>query len=180
MLGHLDVNVLSIMKIIGFESSSAVDANWIAAYGAPFPTRDDCIGAIEFPLEVLLGRFLPYVREGFPLLENLKAKPAMLTVGMKDRAIAPDVQIVDFRGVWPDRPIVKLPEAGHFSQEDAPGTIVSLIQAFVVWPALARASAVRRPKPLDAPVTSMILLIADFLVVWAPIRREGAAVLRFR
>ena len=33
-------------------------------------------------------------------------------------------------------------------------------------------------KPLDAPVTSMILLIMDFLVVWAPIRREGAAVLR--
>lgn len=131
VLGHLDVNVLSIMKIIGFENSSAVDANWIAAYGAPFPTRDDCIGAIEFPLEVLLRRFLPYVREGFPLLDNLKAKPAMLTVGMKDRAIAADVQIADFRGVWPDRPIVKLPEAGHFSQEDAPGTIVSLIQAFV-------------------------------------------------
>jgi len=61
-----DVNVLSIMKIIGFENSSAVDANWIAAYGAPFPTKDDCIGAIEFPLEVLLGRFLPYVQEGFP------------------------------------------------------------------------------------------------------------------
>jgi pimeloyl-ACP methyl ester carboxylesterase len=96
-----------------------------------FPPRDDCIGAIEFPLEVLLGRFLPYVQEGFPLLDNLKAKPAMLTVGMKDRAIAPDAQIADFRGVWPDRPIVKLPEAGHFSQEDAPGTIVSLIQAFV-------------------------------------------------
>jgi len=27
VLGHLDVNVLSIMKIIGFENSSAVDAN---------------------------------------------------------------------------------------------------------------------------------------------------------
>jgi len=131
VLDHLDVNVLSIMKIIGFENSSAVDANWIAAYSAPFPTRDDCIGAIEFPLDVLLGRFLPYVREGFPLLDNLKAKPAMLMVGMKDRAIAPDVQIADFRGVWPDHPIVKLPEAGHFSQEDAPGTVVSLIQAFV-------------------------------------------------
>src|ERR1700732_3870942 len=32
-----------------------------------------------------------------------------------------------------------------------------------MWPGLARASAVRRPKPLDAPVTSMILLITDFL-----------------
>jgi hypothetical protein len=43
-----------------------------------------------------------------------------------------------------------------------------------MWPALARASAVRRPKPPDAPVTSMILLITDFLVVWAPIREERA------
>src|ERR1700730_9276614 len=42
-----------------------------------------------------------------------------------------------------------------------------------MWPGLARASAVRRPKPLDAPVTSMILLITDFLVVWALVRKRG-------
>jgi hypothetical protein len=30
---------------------------------------------------------------------------------------SPDVQIADFRGVWLDRSIVKLPEAEHFSQE---------------------------------------------------------------
>ena len=131
VLGHLDVNALSIMKIIGFENSCVIDANWMAAYSAPFPTMDDCIGAIEFPLDVLLGRIQPYVQEGFPLVDNLKSKPAMLTVGMKDHAIAPETQIADFQGVWPGRPIVKLPEAGHFSQEDAPDTIISLIQAFV-------------------------------------------------
>src|ERR1700720_968636 len=42
-----------------------------------------------------------------------------------------------------------------------------------MWPGLARASAVRRPKPLDAPGTSMILLITDFLLVLAPIRKRG-------
>ncbi|MBV8192325.1 MAG: alpha/beta fold hydrolase [Alphaproteobacteria bacterium] len=131
VLGHLDVNVLSIMKIIGFENSAAIDDNWLAAYGAPFPTAQDCIGAIEFPLDALLGRILPYVREGFPLVGNLKSKPAMLAVGLKDKAIAPDVQMADFRNLWPDRPIVPLPHAGHFSQEDAPETIVALIQAFL-------------------------------------------------
>jgi haloalkane dehalogenase len=131
VLGHLDVNVLSIMKIIGFENSAAVDDNWLAAYGAPFPTADDCIGAIEFPLDALLGRILPYVREGFPQVADLKSKPAMLAVGLKDKAIAPDVQMADFRNLWPDRPIVQLPNAGHFSQEDAPDTIVALVQAFV-------------------------------------------------
>lgn len=131
VLGHLGVNILSIMKIVGFENSAAVDDNWIAAYGAPFPTREACIGAIAFPLDALLGRIAPYVREGFPLLDNLKSKPAMLTVGMKDKAIDPERQIADFLSVWPGRPVVKLPQAGHFSQEDAPGTIVALIQQFV-------------------------------------------------
>jgi len=131
VLGHLGVNILSIMKILGFENSAAVDANWIAAYSAPFPTKDDCIGAIEFPLDAFLRRIVPYVKEGFPMVEALKAKPAMLAVGMKDNAIAPEVQIADFRGIWPGRPIVKLPNAGHFSQEDAPETLVALIQVFM-------------------------------------------------
>lgn len=131
VLGQLDTNILSIMKIAGFENSDAVDANWIAAYGAPFPTKDDCVGAIEFPLDALLGRVAPYVREGFPLVDNLKSKPAMLAVGMKDRGIDPDFQIADFRGIWPNRPIIKLPETGHFSQEDKPDTIVALIQMFI-------------------------------------------------
>jgi cis-3-alkyl-4-acyloxetan-2-one decarboxylase len=89
------------MKIMGFENSAAVDSNWIAAYSAAFPTKDDCVGAIEFPLDAVLGRIAPYIKEGFPLLDNLKSKPAMLTVGMKDRTIAPDRQLADFRAVWP-------------------------------------------------------------------------------
>jgi cis-3-alkyl-4-acyloxetan-2-one decarboxylase len=131
ILGNLDANVLSIMKIMGFENSAAVDSSWIAAYSAPFPTKQDCVGAIEFPLDAVLGRIAPYIREGFPLLENLMTKPAMLTVGMKDKAIAPDRQIADFKAVWPGRPIVQLPDAGHFSQEDAPDTIIALIQQFI-------------------------------------------------
>jgi cis-3-alkyl-4-acyloxetan-2-one decarboxylase len=131
VLGNLDVNILSIMKNVGFENSAVVDENWIAAYGGPFPSKDDCIGAIAFPLDTLLGRIIPYVREGFALVDNLRSKPAMLAVGMKDKGIAPDFQIADFQGVWPNRPIVRLPGAGHFSQEDAPDAIVAMIQLFV-------------------------------------------------
>jgi pimeloyl-ACP methyl ester carboxylesterase len=131
MLGNLGANALSLMKIMGFENSAAVDANWIAAYTAAFPTKEDCVGAVEFPLDALLQRIVPYIKEGLPLVDNLKSKPAMLTVGMKDRTIAPERQIADFQAVWPNRPIVKLPNAGHFSQEDAPDTIVALVQQFV-------------------------------------------------
>jgi cis-3-alkyl-4-acyloxetan-2-one decarboxylase len=131
ILGHLDVNILSIMKILGLENLSAVNSDWLAAYGSAFPTKEDCIGAIEFPLDVVLGRIVPYLTEGFALLDNLKSKPAVLAVGMKDRAISPAVQIADFKGIWPDRPVVKLPNAGHFSQEDAPEVLIALIQLFV-------------------------------------------------
>ncbi len=86
ILGHQDVNVLSIMKIIGLENLSAVNSDWLAAYGPAFPAKEDCIGAIEFRLDVLLGRVFPYFAEGFPLVDNLKSKPAMLAVGMKDRS----------------------------------------------------------------------------------------------
>jgi len=61
----------------------------------------------------------------------VKSKPAMLAVGMKDRAIAPENQISDFKAIWPDGPVIKLPHAGHFSQEDAPDTIIALVELFI-------------------------------------------------
>lgn len=131
VLGHLNVNILGIMKIQGLENLSVVNPNWLSAYGSPFTTKEECRGAIEFPLDALLGRIQPFLAEGVPLLGNLKSKPAMLTVGMKDRAILPETQIADFGAVWPARPIIKLPDAGHFSQEDAPETLIALLQLFI-------------------------------------------------
>ena len=66
-----------------------------------------------------------------PLIDGLKAKPAMLVVGMKDGAIDPQVQLADFKSLFPNGPITILPDAGHFCQEDAPETIVALIQQFI-------------------------------------------------
>jgi len=41
------------------------------------------------------------------------------------------VQFADFQSLFPDGPITRLAEAGHFCQEDAPETIVALIQQFI-------------------------------------------------
>ena len=131
VLGNLSTTVLSVMKLLGFQNSSAVTDTWIRAYAAPFETRDECMGALEFPLDALLRRIAPYVKEGFPALGHLTSKPAMLVVGLEDHAIAPEQQIADFRALFPAGPIVTLPHAGHFCQEDAPETIVALIQQFV-------------------------------------------------
>ena len=130
-LGHLGSNVLSVMKIIGFENSAAVDDAWIRAYSAPFPDKASCIGAIEFPLDAYLGRTRDYVLEERDRMGELSTKSAMMVEGMKDHAIDPERAIGLFRAMFPNGPLVTLPNAGHFCQEDAPEIIVPLIQQFL-------------------------------------------------
>jgi haloalkane dehalogenase len=133
ILGELGSTVLSVMKIIGFQNSAAVDETWIRAYSAPFPDRESCIGAINFPLDVHYQRFIPYVMAGLETgnLDKVKAIPTMLASGDADFGIAQDHSISDFRGLYPDAPVVKLPGVGHFCQEDVPETLVALIQGFM-------------------------------------------------
>jgi len=133
IVGELGSTVLSVMKIVGFENSAAVNQTWIDAYSAPFPDRASCIGAIEFPLDVHLNRFRDYILEGLATgnLEKVKAKPAMLAYGMKDRAIRPENAIADFRALFPDAPVSTFDDASHFCQEDIPHILVPLIHQFI-------------------------------------------------
>ena len=64
-------------------------------------------------------------------LDAVKSKPAMLAVGLADHAIHPENAISDFRALFPDASLVTLPGVGHFCQEDAPETLVALIDQFV-------------------------------------------------
>jgi haloalkane dehalogenase len=133
ILGELGSTVLSVMKIIGFQNSATVDDTWIAAYSAPFPDRESCIGAINFPLDVHYGRFLPFVFETMETgdIAALKSKPAMLVSGDKDFGIAPDHAISDFRGLFPDASVVEVSGVGHFCQEDIPDELVQFISDFI-------------------------------------------------
>jgi len=133
LLGELNTTILSIMKILNFTNSSIIDDNWINAYASPFPNRDSCLGAINFPLDVLHGRMVPFI---ISCLKNGDMKsfleiPAELVYGMKDRAIDPDYAINDFKALYPNSKITKLKNAGHFSQEDEPYKIIELIKEFV-------------------------------------------------
>ena len=133
ILGEMGSTVLSVMKIIGFQNSSAVDDTWIRAYSAPFPDRASCIGAINFPLDVHYGRFLPFVFETMEKcdLTALKSKPAMLISGDKDYGIAPDHAVSDFRGLFPGGEIIKVTGVGHFCQEDIPNELVQYLESFI-------------------------------------------------
>ena len=131
VLLNLGSTVLSVMKIIGFTNSAAVDDTWIRAYSDPFPDRESAIGGLEFPLDAYLGRIRDYVVEGAVGIGDLCAKPAILLEGMEDGAIPPDRAIADFRALRPDAPVVEMPGVGHFCQEDAPGVLVDNIRRFL-------------------------------------------------
>jgi len=131
VLRHLGSTVLSVMQLLGFENTAAVDDTWVRAYSTPFETPEECIGALEFPKDAYLGRIRDYVVEGARGVEALTAKPAMLAEGLRDHAIPPALAIADFEALWPGRPVVRLPGAGHFCQEDVPQTLVALIAQFL-------------------------------------------------
>lgn len=130
VLRNAGSTVLSVMKIIGFNSVNT-DDTWIRAYSEQFPDWDSAIGAYEFPIDAYLGRIREYVRAGAEGLPALAAKPAILLEGLDDKAIDPRRAVADFRGVWPDGPVVEIEGAGHFCQEDAPVTLVSNIRQFL-------------------------------------------------
>lgn len=133
ILGELGSTVLSVMKIPNFTNSEVIDDDWINAYSSQFPDRASCKGAINFPLDALLNRMVPYILEGFKLgdLKSLCSKPAFLAYGMQDRAIEPDYAIRDFKALFPKSKVFKLPNAGHYSQEDEPEVLINLIKDFV-------------------------------------------------
>jgi len=130
-LGHLGSNVLSVMKLIGFENMAVVNETWIRAYSTPFPDKASCAGAIEFPLDAYLGRPREYVLEAQDRIGELSTKLAMMVEGMKDHAGAPERAIAIFRKMYPTAPVTMLPNARHYCQEDAPEIIVPLIQQFL-------------------------------------------------
>lgn len=131
VLSHLGSTILSVMQIVGLERLDRVDPTFIRAYAAHFATPADCKGAIAFPLDLAEGHIRDYVRAGAAGAAALSKIPAIMIEGMRDRAIPPALAIADFRGIWPTRPVIELPEAGHYLQEDAPETVVPLVQSFL-------------------------------------------------
>ena len=131
VLSQLGSTILSVMQIVGLERLDRVDPTFIRAYAAPFATPADCKGAIEFPLDLALGRIRDFVREGAAGVAALRDKPALMIEGMLDRAIPPALALADFAGLWPKAPMIQVPTAGHYIQEDAPEIVIPALQTFL-------------------------------------------------
>jgi cis-3-alkyl-4-acyloxetan-2-one decarboxylase len=133
VFGNLRHLVGAIMMMLGIQRREVVTDTWLRAYAAAFPTLEESRGAIAFPLEGLhLERIRDSMLAALPALFKLGAAgvPAMMIEGMQDRAIWPHVAIAGFRAFFPKGTVHQLHAAGHFIQEDAPETVIPLIEEF--------------------------------------------------
>lgn len=131
---NLRFTALSVLQRIGFRRAEIADDTWVRAYSAPFPTAADCKGARQFPLNLLGPTTDDYctANESRPgALAALRSKPAAAFTGAEDTTVAPAIVEGMLRRYWPAAPFVAIPGAGHYAPEDAPGTLVALIEQFV-------------------------------------------------
>jgi haloalkane dehalogenase len=133
-VSNLSSTVLSVMKRIGFERTAHVDESWIRAYATPFPSAEECRGALQFPRCIASPETMETMLElagRSGALEAVRSKPAMYVHGEADRAIPMKFAVGCFKDMWPEGPVVTLPGVGHFLQEDAPEAVTALIEQFI-------------------------------------------------
>lgn len=130
VLGNLNYNILSTMKLNGFEQLSRVDTTWIRAYGSPFTTSRECLGAIGWARGIAEGT-LTFEPPNARAVAAIRSKPALLIEGMKDPTLLPKYFIPLFEAAFPDRVVHRLENAGHYCYEDASEIIAPLIDQLI-------------------------------------------------
>jgi pimeloyl-ACP methyl ester carboxylesterase len=134
VMSHLGSTILSVLYKVGFTRTECINKTWERAYAAPFPTPAECRGALQFPRNLRLPETWTYLLEGEGLpgaMDAVQDKPALLIQGELDPNVPPYASEFMFRAIWPSAPIVLVPDASHYLQEDAPEVALALIESFV-------------------------------------------------
>ena len=130
VLGHLDYNILSTLKLNGFERNEIITDTWLAAYRAPFPTPRHAKGAIGWAKGFATGAHTFEVPD-VATAAKLAKKPALALWGEADRTLLADQFLPLFRQAFPAGEVHKLAGVGHYSPEDAPVQVAQLVAHFV-------------------------------------------------
>ena len=130
VLGQLDYNMLSTLKLNGFENNDLITETWLEAYRAHFRTPADALGAIGWAKGFAEGahQFEPVSPE---IVQLISEKPALAIWGMADKTLQAQYFLPLFREAFPNGVIHRLNGVGHYSPEDAPVEIADLIKAFL-------------------------------------------------
>ena len=129
-LGQLGFNILSVLKINGFENNAIITPSWLSAYASPFRSATDCAGAIGWAKGFATEAHRFEVPRA-AAKNTICGLPAMAIWGDADRTLNSAHMIPLFRALFPRAPVHRLPAVGHYSLEDAPEEISNLIAAFV-------------------------------------------------
>ena len=130
VLGHLDYNILSTLKLNGFVRNEIITDTWIKAYRAPFPTPSHAVGGIGWAKGFATG--VHQFENPDPAAKTaILKKPAFAIWGEQDHTLHAEHFLPLFSELFPDAPVHRLPGAGHYSPEDAPDEITQLVIGFL-------------------------------------------------
>ncbi|WP_016835137.1 alpha/beta fold hydrolase [Herbaspirillum lusitanum] len=130
VLGQLGFNILSTMKINGFENHGVISDTWISAYGAHFATPGDCLGAIGWAKGFATGAHQFEVPDA-AAIATIRSQPALAIWGDADKTLHPPIFLPLFTSLFPVADVRRLPEAGHYCFEDAPDEIAGIVRRFL-------------------------------------------------
>lgn len=130
VLGQLNYNILSTLKLNGFERNEIITDTWLNAYRAPFPTPQHAAGAIGWAKGFATGKHV-FENPTAEVAAVLKQKPALALWGAQDRTLQAEHFLPLFRQTFPNGQVRILESAGHYSPEDAPAEIARHVANFV-------------------------------------------------
>lgn len=129
-LGQLDYNILSTLKLNGFECNDIINDTWLQAYRAPFPTPAHAAGAIGWAKGFATGAH-EFETPNAAIKAELAKKPALAIWGEADRTLHAEHLLPLFSQAFPNGQVLRLPGAGHYSPEDAPEEVARLVAELV-------------------------------------------------
>ncbi|WP_454647993.1 alpha/beta fold hydrolase [Bradyrhizobium liaoningense] len=130
VLGQLGFNILSTLKLNGFENNAIITDDWLAAYGAPFANPAECLGAIGWAKGFAIGAHR-FETPDAAADRIIRGRPALAIWGEADRTLHAAHFLPLFESVFPGAGVHRLAEAGHYCLEDAPETVNRLIAEFI-------------------------------------------------
>ncbi len=121
---HLQYNLFARFLLpLGITRKERKRADILQAYRAPFPTPATRQGTWVFPREIVhSSEWLGGIETRLP---ELAGRPVEMVWAMKDPAFRHERFIRHWYRHFPDAPVERLPDAGHYLQEDRPDRVVA-------------------------------------------------------
>ena len=130
VLGQLGFNILSTLKLNGFENNAIITDTWLAAYGGPFARPADCLGAIGWAKGFATGAH-KFETPDAAADRAIRARPALAIWGEADRTLHAGHFLPLFTQLFPAAPVHRLAGVGHYCLDDAPDAVAALVTDFI-------------------------------------------------